>query len=121
MNIHVNVHSSFKAILPAQWDRLAVSRSIYQDLQWYENAPLPGRLRLITASTEGELCAILPLFIVTEPSHYYHSPRANCFAAFVSNYCSSLTPVKIAHSKRLWQRAGFQQPFPSVRMVIVAA
>jgi predicted N-acyltransferase len=75
MNFQIDVHSSFKAILPRQWEQLAASRSPYQDLSWYENAPLPGRLRLITARSDGELRAILPLFIVTGPSHYYHSPR----------------------------------------------
>jgi len=75
MNFQIDVHNSFEAIPPKQWEQLAAPRSPYQDLAWYENAPLPGRLRLITAWADGELRAILPLFIITGPSHYYHSPR----------------------------------------------
>lgn len=67
--------TSFEAVEAADWTCLARGRSVFQEVEWYRSAPAPGALRLLLATRGGRPVAILPLFLVTAPTHYYHSPR----------------------------------------------
>jgi predicted N-acyltransferase len=75
MSVEIAVHRSFDAVPAADWNRLAQARSAFQDLDWYRSAPSIGSLRFFVAREDGRLRAILPMYLLDAPGHYYHTPR----------------------------------------------
>jgi predicted N-acyltransferase len=73
--IEVVVLSSLGELPAPSWDRLAAHLPFYAQRAWFEAAPHPGPLRLLVARSGGKDLALLPLFLVKAPGHYFHSPR----------------------------------------------
>lgn len=76
MRVRIEIYDSLAALPEGDWSRLSSARSVFQDLAWYQRAPAPGRLRLVAAyDPDGRPLALLPLFVLERPTHYYHTPR----------------------------------------------
>lgn len=109
MTIRVEVFDSYSAVSPPDWERLAASRSVFQELAWYQIAPPYGRLRLLTAYRGQHPIGILPLYILDSPSHYYHTPR-DLFCGFRERALLETNPESLS----LLREASGADWFPAV-------
>jgi predicted N-acyltransferase len=73
--LRVTVAGTLTAVAPEAWAALAAARTPFHELAWFRSAPAPGGLRLLVARRGERVHGVLPLYLVTEPAHYYHSPR----------------------------------------------
>ena len=64
----------------AEWRELAGWRTPFQSPAWYEAAGFTQGVTLLGAGgRDGKPAALLPVWSVREPAHYYHAPRSVLF------------------------------------------